>query len=92
MPSPSVSPVIAANVEFQVFIIIWSELTMEMNATADSIEALRRKMLIAGAAGLHESNSEAGQELSEPSSSNDGKSDSSDNAPDDRDTEKTIQS
>ena len=28
---------------------------MEMNRTADSIEALRRKMVIAGAAGLHNS-------------------------------------
>lgn len=30
---------------------------MEMNRTADLIEALRRKMVIAGAAGLHNSES-----------------------------------
>ena len=65
---------------------------MEMNTAADSIEALRRKMLIAGAAGLHEDKSETGQELPERLSSNDGKSDSSDGAPADRDAEKTIQS
>lgn len=31
----------------------WSQLIMDMNTTANSIEALRRKMLIAGMAGLH---------------------------------------
>lgn len=65
---------------------------MEMNTAADSIEALRRKMLIAGAAGLNERKSESGQEIPESPSSGDGKNGSSDSAPDDRDTEKTIQS
>jgi hypothetical protein len=65
---------------------------MEMNTEADSIEALRRKMLIAGTSGLHGRMTES-EPVDTPlqQTGADAKTPSA-QAQDDQDEEKTIQS